>query len=230
MSNEFAYADIIVIAAIAIFILLRLRSTLGKKTGFDIRDHIEKARRDEPGAGGIGERIIQLPERSAMRPKETESDALELSEIKNPEVSASLSGITAIDPAFSAREFLRGAKIAFEMVFDAFAKDDRATLRGLLADDVYKGFEKELDARAGREDRTETTLVSVVPQEITEAALDKTTARITVRFATEQVTVVRDKQNVIVEGDPSHIEADTADWTFERDLRSKNPNWKVIDT
>lgn len=221
--NDFPYADLILLGGIAVFILLRLRSTLGKKTGFDIRDHMNRM-------GDTGERIIQLPERTKIRDAAADADALPLAEVKNPELTAGLAGITAVDPGFSAKEFLRGAKAAFEMVFDAFAKGDRASLKALTADDVYQGFDEAIRERESGDSRPETTLVSVTPQEITEAKLDRMTARIAVRFATEQITVTRDKNNVIIEGDPSHVEADEVEWVFERDVRSKDPNWQIVAT
>lgn len=220
MSSDFSYADLIVLAAIAVFILLRLRSTLGKDVGFDVREHAKNLERE------MLEKVVQLP----LRATAEKQDPASVVEAKTDSARAGLKDIAAADPEFNTAEFLRGAKMAFEMLFDAFAKGDRDTLKMLLAEEVYAGFDAELKARATAETKTETTLLSVKTEEITEAALAGGKARITVLFATEQVTVTRNAAGDIVAGNPSDVEHDQVDWVFERDTKSKDPNWKVVET
>ena len=128
------------------------------------------------------------------------------------------------------RHFLQGARAAYEMVFDAFVKGDKQTLKMLLSDTLCQEFSRELDARKGQETQSETTLVSVKAKDITNAVLDRNTARLTVHFESEQVTVVRNSKGEIVEGNPSDIHHVEDHWVFERDVTSKNPNWKIIET
>ncbi len=140
-------------------------------------------------------------------------------------------GVAAIrvaDPMFDAASFLEGAKIAFEMVFDAFNKGDKATLKTLLAPAVYDEFASEIEARQNQDSRHETTLVSVESTRIAGAAKDKNQARLTVRFVSEQITVVRSKEGKIIEGDPSQVDRVEDEWLFERDITSRNPNWKIM--
>lgn len=219
MNNEFPYADLVVLGAIAAFILLRLRSTLGKKTGMDVSQPVK------PLEDGY-QPVIPASGRPALKLQQLET----MEEVSTPSVISGLEAVQKADANFNAQEFLAGAKMAFEMVSDAFAKGDKTTLKMLLADEVYAGFEKEIISRDARDTKTETTLISVRPKEITMAALEGTMARITVLFAMEEITVIRGKSAEIIEGDPSHVETGEVDWTFERDTKARNPNWKIIET
>lgn len=223
MGNEFPYGDIIVLAAVALFVVLRLRATLGKKTGFDVTQLPKKPAEAE------GERIIQLSERS-LKPREDKKETLALAEIKNPGVTAGIGAIRAADPTFDPNDFLRGARGAFDMVFDAFAKGDRKTLQNLLSTEVYQGFDEAIRNREASDVKQETTLVSVKPEEITEAKLNGSMAEISVRFLTEQISIARSADGKIASGNPSQVDEDTVEWTFERDIKSRNPNWKITAT
>ena len=222
--QEMPYADLIILALIAGFILLRLRSVLGSKTDdfFGKKQPPAIAQADlKPGS------VIQLDVKA--KPKE-ETDTYLMSLGSNSPVAETLRQIKAKDPQFMATGFMQGAKAAFEMVFDAFVKGDRQTLKMLLSDAIFQQFSRELDLRDAKENKSETTLVSVSPKEISHAALDKNTARITVHFESEQVTVVRSPKGDIVEGNPSELHHAEDQWVFERDVTSKNPNWKIIET
>jgi predicted lipid-binding transport protein (Tim44 family) len=224
MSEGIPYADIIILALIAGFILLRLRSVLGSKTGnetppFVSRTSAPEEEREDP--------IVQLDERK-LKPRE-ETDTY-LSKLENRTVVDALNSIKVRDQQFTATRFLEGAKAAYEMAFDAFAKGDKPTLKMLLNDALYKHFSSEIDARGKQEKRTESTLVSIKAKDITDACITGNIARLTVLFTGEQVTVVRNTKNEIVEGDPSELHVVEDHWTFERDVTSKNPNWKIIET
>lgn len=225
MSEGIPYADIIILALVAGFILLRLRSVLGHKIGNDdpemFKKNIIKQADSEP--------IIRLSEKS-IKPKLREEADTYLQNISDDTLAATLKTIKLKDPEFSATAFLEGAKMAYEMVFDGFAKGDKTPLRMLLSDALYKHFEAELDAHANADIRTETTLVSVAAKDITKAELDKNMVRLSVKFLSEQVTVERDKDGKIVGGNASDVHDVEEEWTFERDVTSKNPNWKVIET
>lgn len=221
MPESMPYADIIILALIAGFILLRLRSVLGRKDdeGMDfLRTSLKQ----------VQEPVVQLPEKSKPKPKE-ETDTYLISLGDSP-LAKTLIDIRAKDPLFSAAEFLRGAMLAYEMVFDAFIKGDKPALKMLMSDELYKHFASEIDARAKEENHSETTLVSVASKDIVQASLENSTARITVKFVSEQVTVVRDTKGNITSGDPSALHHAEDVWQFERDVAAKNPNWKIIET
>jgi len=223
MSEGFPYADIVILALIAGFILLRLRSILGDKTGNENSDFFKRVaaapKSDEP--------IVQLGAALA-KPKKEEPDIAMAG--LSPAVTGIIYALKAKDPQFTATGFLEGARRAFEMTFDAFKEGDRPTLKMLLADAPFQHFSTELDTREKTTYASETTLVSVAPKEITQAALDGSVARLTVKFLSEQVTVVRGNKGEIIEGDASAVHHVENEWTFERDTASKNPNWKITET
>lgn len=222
--QEVPYADLVILALIAGFILLRLRSVLGSKPGDDFF-----ARKQPERPETKQETVIQLDEKSLkLKPKE-EPDTY-LATLGDSPLAETLKQIKSKDPQFTATKFMQGAKGAFEMVFDAFVKSDRQTLKMLLSDSIFQHFSRELDSRDKQENKSETTLVSVKAKEISKATLDKNTARITVHFESEQVTVVRGPKGNIVEGNPSELHHSEDQWVFERDITSKNPNWKIIET
>lgn len=223
MSEGLPYADIILLALIAGFILLRLRSVLGRKTGRDDMQMFTRA----PLAEAREQPIVQV-EKARPRPKEENDPAL--AAVTDENILKAVAAIKAKDPQFTVTSFLGGAKLAFEMAFDAFAKGDRNALKLLLSDTLFKHFEGELAAREKEPKKIETTLVAVTSRDIAQAALTGNTARVTVKFTSDQVSVVRDAEGKIIEGDPSDINRVEDEWAFERDVASKNPNWKIVET
>lgn len=220
--DNLPYADIVILALVAGFILLRLRNVLGQKTGNDNpqffkRDPAEK------------EAVVQVVGR-ALKTKPSDETDTYLGTLDNAAIAAAIADIKKIDPAFSATGFLAGAKMAYEMVFDAFGKGDKKTLEMLLDKPLYETFSQEIDARAAGDRKTETTLVSVRAKDIVQAALVGTNARLAVRFDSEQVSLVKDAEGKIIEGDASDAHPMDDEWLFERDVSSKNPNWKIIET
>lgn len=222
MSEGIPYADIVILALVAGFILLRLRSILGQNHGIDFSQRPPQERpQKEPHP------VVQLDKRPA-KPKE-EPDAY-LLKLGDAPPADGLKQIRQKDPQFSATDFLDGARRAFEMVFDAFVKEDKSTLKLLLSEELYDDFGRELESRSKEENRRETTLVSIRSGEITQAVLTGNLARITVKFTSEQVTVERNAAGDIVAGDPSQVSHVEDEWVFERDVTSKSPNWKIIET
>ena len=219
------YADIIILALIAGFILLRLRSILGDKTGADRLDYF---------TGGVStpdqkEPIVQLDEKS-LKPKLRDEPDAYLLGLNGGTVADVLNAIKDKDPQFTATHFLEGARSAFEMVFDAFAKGDKQTLKMLLSETVAQEFLEGIATRETLETQEEHTLISVNAKDISNATLMDNTAHLTVHFISEQVTVGRNKAGEIVAGNASDIHEVSDYWTFERDVTSKSPNWKVIET
>jgi predicted lipid-binding transport protein (Tim44 family) len=226
MSEGIPYADIIILALIAGFILLRLRSVLGQKTGNDDPNFFK---RQLPPADLRQEPIVQINEK-ILKPRPKEEGDPYLATLNDVALVETINAIKAKDAQFSATSFIEGARSAFEMVFDAFAKGDKQTLKMLLADDLYQHFVGEIEAREKEATHPETTLVSVVSKELRQVSLNGNLARLTVKFISEQVTVVRDSSGKIIEGDPSALHHVEDEWVFERDITSKNPNWKIIET
>lgn len=228
MSEEFPYADIIILALIAGFILLRLRSILGQKTDTD-NDRPNFLQSAKAKMAEDSEPIIQLSEKTLKSRPRVELDPYTTT-LSEGSLLQTINDIKAKDPLFNSTTFIEGAKMAFEMVFDAFAKSDKQTLSALLSQEIYNDFIRHIDEREKQENKQETTLLSVKVKEIADAKLDKNMAQITIHFESEQVTIERGKTGEIVSGDPSDIQHVNDEWVFERDVTSKNPNWKIIET
>lgn len=213
------FADIIFFAAIAIFIVLRLRSVLGKRIGHEQTFMPKKTE-------GTADRIISLPERERGEGlMERKEDVISPDDIGNPEVVAGLMAIRNKNPGFEPRTFLTGAKAAFEMIINAYNQGDADTLRMLLSKDLYKRFDEDMQERKESGRREETTLVAIKDAEITEVELKGSHASITTRFISEQIHLVRDGEGKIIEGKPSDIHQMEDLWVFSRDVTSADPNW-----
>lgn len=221
MSGDAGYADIIILALVAGFILLRLRSILGKHT--DLPQPMEMRRE----ATAREERPVPGP-REEPEPEENEEDFV--GGENSQALSQRLKEVKRLDPSFRVSQFLEGARAAFDMILESFSQGDRKTLKFLLSGEVYQNFTEALKTAQAGGRREETTLIAIKSADITEVEIDGTVVRITVQIASEQVTLVRDAAGTIVEGDPSNIELVTDNWTFERDTRSSDPNWKLVAT
>jgi predicted lipid-binding transport protein (Tim44 family) len=221
MSDGFAYLDILFFAMVAAFIAYRLRSVLGRKTGQE-RPRVDPI--SQRAARGGNDNVVPMPDRAPPPAADAPATA--------PETPA-MAGVAAIkraDPRFDLDHFLQGARAAFAMIVEAFAKGDKAALRPLLADEVFAQFAGAIDAReqAGRALSTE--LVATRSAEMADAGMVGTKARVTVRFTSEQINLVRDGAGEVVEGDPRQIDTVVDLWTFERDTRSRDPNWQLVET
>ncbi len=225
MSDGMPYADIVIMALVAGFILLRLRSVLGDKIGNDKPSYFNKPVQPERK-----DTIVQLDDKT-LKPKlrQQEPDPY-MAGMKDEQILGVIAAIKLRDPEFTATHFLEGAKGAYEMVFDAFSRGDRDTLKFLLDSRVFQQFSDALSEVEKMDGKNETTLISAKAQDITHAELTGTVARLTVHIHSEQVHVTRDAKGEIVGGDASLIHSIDDDWSFERDVTSKNPNWKVVET
>jgi len=214
------YFDIILFAMVAAFLVLRLRSVLGRRTGNERRrDPI--VRRAEP----TGDKVIafgQRPNGAAPPPATTDppGDA----------VAAGLARIRDADPGFDPPQFLEGARAAFEMIVAAFAEGDKDKLRPLLSDEVYRPFCTAIDERGAAHETLESRILALKQIDISEAELDGRAARVTLKIVSDQVNVVRAHDGSIVDGDPEHAIEKTDFWTFARDTRSTDPNWALVAT
>jgi predicted lipid-binding transport protein (Tim44 family) len=214
----FQYGDIIVIGAIAAFIILRYRAMLGNQEG---RDPAEVKR---PKPLEEYERVVKIAERATpVVEQQTASQYPALLE-------TSFKTIRALDAEFSPEEFLVGAKMAFEMVIKAFNESDHDTLKMLLAPDVYESFKEAIDMQIQQNVQHQTTLVSIEKSDITSAQLQGKKARIAVKFDSEQIHIVRDANGAITQGNPSDVDLIDDEWVFERDLTSSSPNWLIVET
>jgi predicted lipid-binding transport protein (Tim44 family) len=217
MSGGFP-VDLILFAMVAAFLVLRLRSVLGRRTGF------ERPRQEGAPVDPLAPRV---PEALAPQPAHAGGTRV-LPDPRTP-VGEALARLRGVDPAFEPGAFLDGAEGAFRMIVDAFARGDRDTLRALLADEVYGGFEGAITAReqAGETQRSEVRTMQDMGIEA--ADLRGTIADITVRFVSDQVNLTTARDGSIAAGAEAVTEL-TDIWTFQRDLRSPDPAWRLIAT
>ena len=222
----FQFIDIIFLAMVAGFIALRLRGALGRRTGHEQAPPREPFRRPEPvprDRAPAGEAqdgtVVPLPGRAAPRRPGIDARA-----------AAGIGEIELADRAFDPDTFLSGARWAYEIVVNSFAAGDREQLRPLVSDEVFANFDKALAARRDGGLKVETTIVAIKGAEIVGAALKGRSAEITVRFVSDIVSVTHNDSGNVVEGHPTAPREVVDVWTFERDTRSRDPNWTLVAT
>ncbi|MGH6912653.1 MAG: Tim44/TimA family putative adaptor protein [Geminicoccales bacterium] len=223
MSEGFAYIDILFFAMVAAFIALRLRSVLGRRTGHERRRGNGFG---GPRANGGTDNVVALPDRSGGKVEQEAG----VSDVTDANLKGGLTQIRLADHRFELQSFLAGASSAFEMIVEAFAGGDKNALRPLLADEVYEGFAHAIDERQAAGQTLDTQLIAVRKAEVVEAGMQGSMARVLVRFTSEQVNILRDAEGKPVDGDPGTAEEVVDLWTFERDTRSSDPNWALVET
>lgn len=228
MSGGYQYLDIILFALVAAFLILRLRNVLGRRDGHQGRsnDPFETpSKPDKPD-----DKVVRLPDRSDQVPPTDESPVeASDSEARTP-LEAGLTQIKVADPKFDPREFLSGARIAFELILTSYAGNDTATLKPLLSPEVFGNFSQSIRDRQQANEAMEITLVGFKSADIVEAYMAGRTAHLTIKFVSQQITVGRDENNEVIEGDPKEVIEVTDFWTFARDTRSSDPNWILVAT
>jgi predicted lipid-binding transport protein (Tim44 family) len=234
MGEGFQFFDIILFAAIAAFLVLRLRSVLGKRTGHEQRPSQDpfkpEQQQRQPQGQSDRDKVIQMPDRNRGEETVTDEELKKAAEKADTPLSAGLTQIKLADRDFDEDGFLEGAKGAFEMIVDAYAQGDRKTLRQLLANDVYGDFEAAIDERERQGQGLETTLVNIREADIVEAELQGRTAFVTVKFVSEQINALKDRTGQVIEGDTEHVADVTDIWTFARNTKSRDPNWTLVAT
>ena len=217
--------DIIVLAAIAIFVLLRLRSVLGQKTGHDNpMEHLQDMLQQKD------DRVVQLKPRDDAEDASEEAVEIEEEETVSDELEDGVAAIRKIDSGFRLSQFLDGSKMAFDMVMDAYEDDNHEVLRQLLSKDVYKEFSSAMELRDEADEREFITLVSVEDAEAQNVELKRNKAIINVTITSEQIRVTKNKDGDIVGGDASNIIKVEDNWVFTRDVKSSDPNWTIVET
>ena len=145
-------------------------------------------------------------------------------------LAAGLDAIVAADAGFDAKQFVAGARGAYEMIVTAYAEGDRRSLKNLLSRDVYDGFDGAIAEREKRGETVESRFVSLDGADITAAELRARTAQVTVRFHSKLITATRDKNGNVIDGSAERVTDITDVWTFARDVSSRDPNWKLVAT
>jgi predicted lipid-binding transport protein (Tim44 family) len=213
MFNNPELMELIIIAAIAAGLIYKFFYTLGEKTGF------EKPAEADPR--------FSTEEKAA---DESEEEFIAAAQTVPEQFQEILKNIKQIDSRFSLKPFMDGAVMAFEMVLQAYATGDRNLLKNLLSDALFVEFDATISARERKGHTLSTTLVKLAPPEIENIVLRGTVANITLKYTSEQTNILYGPKRQILEGSPNQIEDVVDVWTFQRDLRSSNPNWTLVET
>ena len=196
MSNNFGYIDIILLGMIAGFIILRLRSILGRKTGHESKIY-----------PGFAEQKFNVPKNN-IKPFKENHDVLEGNEKK---------------------EFLRGAEIAYETILTSFANGDIKKLNSLLTSDMASNFEQAIHTRNKESIKSEFTFVGIKESNVEKYERIKNEVFASVKFVSEVISVKKDKNDKIIEGNPNKIKQVTDYWKFTRNILKKGPNWYLSE-
>lgn len=237
MQDSFDITTLIFLG-LAVFVIWRLRSVLGQKTGREQPPFDPFSRREPPApqrAAPEADNVVRLPGAAPERPiaaAQTELAADRWAGVAEPgsPVARGLDEVARIEPGFDARAFVDGAKVAYEMTVTAFAHGDRKTLKNLLSRDVYDGFDRAIAERERRGEKAETTFVSIDKAELVGVEVRNRVAQVTVRFLSKLITATRDATGKVVDGNPETVVDVTDVWTFARALGTRDPNWQLVAT
>lgn len=221
----------IIFLVIAIVVLMRLGSVLGRRTGNEPSPYDPAVKRTGPA--GRPDNVVALP--GGVRADGKMASNVDLEDLarfaeKDSPLFEVLKEISERDSTFKPGHFLEGAKIAYEMIVTAFADGDKNQLKGLLEPEVYDGFAGAIADREARGERVESTFVGIESAKLTDAEIDGSVVRLSVRFVSELISATRDSAGKVVDGDPEAAQSVRDVWTFTRDFRSRDPNWKLAAT
>ncbi len=227
----------IIFLALAVFIFFRLRSVLGQRTGKERPPYDPYSRDATRPPPAPADNVVTLPERNSDLPARAPVNddtppgfRWQGVTTEGSPVAQALDQIVAIEPDFDAKQFLSGAKGAYELIVLAFANGDRRQLKDLLAKDVYDGFIAAIADRESRGETMESRFVSIETADLLDANVRGRTAQVTVRFVSKLISVTRAKDGSVADGSPDSVSDVTDVWTFARDLGTRDPNWKLVAT
>ncbi len=238
MQDSFDLTTLIFLG-LAVFVIWRLRSVLGQKTGAERSPFKPVDRNHNPSqpTRSEGDNVVRLPGADRVQPQPDSAPAAaavarDWRGIAEPgsAVAHGLEAIVQAEPNFDPRAFVEGAKGAYEAIVIAFAKGDRKTLRSLLSREVCEGFEREITARESRRETVETTFVSLDKAEIVAVDVRNKVAQVTVHFLSHLITATRSADGQVIDGNAEAVAEVPDVWTFARTLGSRDPNWQLVAT
>lgn len=224
-------SELLIYALVAAGLVFWLRSVLGTRHG-------EERPRPDPFISVDLEIKDEAPIGGESAKAETQADTIrtlaqnphKVYSIKDSEAEKGLIEIAGADRNFDVHFFAEGAQDAFVMIVESFADGDREALQGLLGDDVYNAFDAAIAEREEKGHTQLTDIHAIRKAEIIEAGLDARDARITVKFIAEESSAVKDEAGEIISGHPDKVAQMRDIWVFSRDVKSKNPAWRVVET
>ncbi|HEV7253928.1 MAG TPA: Tim44/TimA family putative adaptor protein [Mesorhizobium sp.] len=221
------------VAAVVIF--YQLRNVLGRRTGSErppFDPYTAGRSRAEKEAAAGNENVVSLPRKRAAGEAAPEEGYASIDAMAPPgsDLNKGLRAIRDADPSFDPKGFVEGARMAYEMIVMAFADGDRKTLKNLLSREVYDGFVAAISERETRGEKVQSSFVGINKADIVAAEMKGSEAHVTMRFISELISATRDKAGQVIDGDPETVAEVKDVWTFARDTRSRDPNWKLVAT
>ena len=212
--------QLLVLAGIAVFLILRLRSVLGTRDGFE----------KPPVAGPASSRRTSRPEFDVIEggPDRDITDHVE----DGSESAKALAAMKMAEPGFGVGSFLEGARGAYEMILMAFERGDLSEVRDFLSAEVAETFQEVIDRREEEGLSIDASFVGLREIALKEAEFDRATSEgeVTVKFLAELTSVVKNRDGEIIEGNPNEIKRQRDVWTFSRKMGDDNPNWYLVAT
>ncbi len=218
------------VAAVVIF--FQLRNVLGRRTGNE-RPPFDPytAGRTVKDAAAKPENVVSLPrKRAAGETSEESYAAIDAFAKPGTDLNKGLRAIKDADPSFEPKTFVDGAKMAYEMIVMAYADGDRKTLKNLLSREVYDGFVAAISDREAKSEKIQSSFVGIDKADIVSAEMKNGEAHVTLRIVSELISATKNKAGEVIDGDPETVAEVKDVWTFARDTRSRDPNWKLVAT
>lgn len=224
-------ADILIFAVIAAGLVLWLRNILGTRHGEESeRQNPFQNAEDKVKATREAAQVIHLDENGAITEPQLE-DLLPVNVTADSDaVREGLAAIARADRTFSVKEFMTKVQDAFALIIESFADGDKDMLKSLLAKPVYTSFEAAIKEREKAGERVDTEVHAIRHVDVLDAALKGNMAFITLRFTAEESCVVSDSEGNTLSGHPDQVTEMTDVWTFGRDIRGRDPVWRVYET
>jgi len=217
------------VAAVVIF--FQLRNVLGRRTGNE-RPPIDpytagRTREKDPAKT---DNVVALPRKRGAGEADESYAAIDAMAPPPSDLNKGLRAIRDADAGFDPKGFVDGAKMAYEMIVMAYADGDRKTLKNLLSREVFDGFVAAIGERENRAEKIQSSFVGIDKADIVSAEMKGGEAHITLRIVSELISATRNKAGEVIDGDPETVAEVKDVWTFARDTRSKDPNWKLVAT
>ncbi len=217
--NNFPFIDIFILAMIAVFIINRLRNSLGKKTG----NETDIAQKFSQKPSKFTE---SNPDKEIEKSKNQVKEAKNIILHKNSSINEKLNNIVKVDPSFTVENFIDGAKKAFEYILVKYSENDLKSLKSLLAPQILTNFTDQIKLRQKQKQILGITILKIDDPEIIDVSIVKNKlCFIKLEFKSQQVQTTKDSNNNIIDGDDNLILNISELWTFSKEIKNKNPNW-----
>ena len=236
--NEIFDIYTLIFLVAAVVIIIRLRNVLGSKTGNERRWDQVKPGEGAETADGRPDNVVPMPGTHSSdygtvamtRSEDDIEEALAKHAPNESPLRRNLKKIMDADPEFDPDSFIKGAKVAYEMIVTSFAEGNRKLLKQLLSNDVFEGFIGAVKEREARGETIDSSFVGIDKANIVNAELRGKTAQITVKFVSSLITATLNANGEVIDGDPKKVRRVTDIWTFARKITSRDPNWKLVAT